>query len=115
MKKNSSRIFRSMPMIRKSSRRFLEPIRLEYRLVPGMDYRMVKTVDTDAKGIASQPGAINGGILSVHRADVDGAVNYVSVDSIEQASIAKVRARVTKESQPSRDGLVRGADGPARQ
>src|SRR5512145_3213241 len=54
--------------------------------VPGMDYRMVYTGETDGQGMLKHPGAINGGIAK--RPDgypVNGAVNYAMVDSIEQA------------------------------
>ena len=31
--------------------------------MPGMDYHYVKTVDTDAQGMPTQPGGINGGLV----------------------------------------------------
>jgi len=33
--------------------------------MPGMEYRLIRTVDTDAKGRPTQLGGINGGLLSV--------------------------------------------------
>ena len=33
--------------------------------MPQMDYTMIRTVETDPKGMATQTGGINGGILSV--------------------------------------------------
>ena len=65
----------------------------------GMEYRVVHTVDTDGQNRPSSPGAINGGIAKRPNGyGVNGAVNYVSVDSIE-ASVEKAKrlgARVTK-------------------
>ena len=71
--------------------------------VPGMDYRMVHTSETDAQGMLKQPGAINGGIA--RRPDgyrVNGAVNYAMVDSIEQAveRAKSLGAKVTKDKSP---------------
>ena len=67
--------------------------------VPGMDYRMIKTVDTDAKGAPATPGGINGGILKRPPGfDARSWVNYVNVDSIDGAveRAQKLGARVTK-------------------
>jgi predicted enzyme related to lactoylglutathione lyase len=71
--------------------------------VPGMDYRNVRTGETDAQGMLSQPGAINGGIAK--RPDgyhVNGAVNYAMVDSIEQAveRATSLGAKVTRGKSP---------------
>jgi hypothetical protein len=54
--------------------------------VPGMDYRMIKTVETDAQGTPAHGGGINGGILK-RPAGYEGRawVNYVNVDSVEAA------------------------------
>jgi hypothetical protein len=54
--------------------------------VPGMDYRLVKTVETDQKGLPTQPGGINGGMLK-RPAGYEGRawVNYVNVESLEAA------------------------------
>ena len=54
--------------------------------VPGMDYQLIHTAETDAQGMLKQTGAINGGIAK--RPDgfrINGAVNYAMVDSIEDA------------------------------
>jgi predicted enzyme related to lactoylglutathione lyase len=67
--------------------------------VPGMDYRMVHTGDTDDKGMLQQPGAINGGIARRPAGyGVNGAVNYAMVDSIEDAvaRATKLGAKLTK-------------------
>jgi predicted enzyme related to lactoylglutathione lyase len=71
--------------------------------VPGMNYRMVHSGETDAQGMLKTPGAINGGIAP--RPDgynVNGAVNYSMVDSIED-SVARAKslgAKVTKDKTP---------------
>jgi predicted enzyme related to lactoylglutathione lyase len=53
--------------------------------VPG-DYRLIKTVETDAQGMPTQPGGINGGMLK-RPAGYEGRawVNYVNVDSVDRA------------------------------
>ena len=70
---------------------------------PQMDYRIVHTGETDEKGMLKHPGAINGGIA--RRPDgyqVNGAVNYAMVDSIEQAveRAKSLGAKVTKDKSP---------------
>jgi len=68
--------------------------------VPGMDYRMVHTGETDDKGMLRQPGAINGGIARRPAGyGVNGAVNYAMVDSIEDAiaRAKKLGAKLTKD------------------
>jgi predicted enzyme related to lactoylglutathione lyase len=71
--------------------------------VPGMDYRFIKTVDTDAKGMPTQPGGINGGMLKRPAGYAGKAwVNYVNVESLD-ASLARAQqlgARVTKGRSP---------------
>ena len=54
--------------------------------MPGMDYRLIKTVETNAKGMPSQAGGINGGILK-RPAGYEGraGINYVNVESLEVA------------------------------
>lgn len=51
--------------------------------VPGMDYRMVKTVETDATGAPNTPGGINGGLVKSPTPDTRGWLNYVSVESLD--------------------------------
>jgi predicted enzyme related to lactoylglutathione lyase len=54
--------------------------------VPGMDYRMVKTVDMDSKGVPSTPGGINGGIVKRPPGfEARSWVNYVNVESVDAA------------------------------
>src|SRR5580765_4868675 len=68
--------------------------------VPGMDYRMVHTGETDDKGMLKHPGAINGGIARRPAGyGVNGAVNYAMVDSIEDAiaRAKKLGAKLTKD------------------
>jgi predicted enzyme related to lactoylglutathione lyase len=67
--------------------------------VPGMEYRMVKTVDTDGNGMPTQPGGINGGLVKRPEGyDVRAPVNYVNVDSLEDAvkRAQDLGARITK-------------------
>lgn len=70
-----------------------------FEAVPGMDYRFVKTVDTDGRGMAAQPGGINGGMMKRPTGFNDRAwVNYVNVESLE-ASVRRAEslgARVMK-------------------
>jgi len=40
--------------------------------MPQMDYTMIRTVETDPKGMATQTGGINGGILSVPQWSAEG-------------------------------------------
>jgi uncharacterized protein len=72
--------------------------------VPGMDYRMVQTTDTDAEGHpTSAAGAINGGIARRPAGyQMNGAANYVMVDSIEGTveKAKKLGARVTRDKMP---------------
>ena len=66
--------------------------------VPDMDYRLIRTVDTDANGRPLQVGGINGGMLRVPGFRPGAWVNYVNVESIE-GSCARAQtlgAKVTK-------------------
>jgi len=71
--------------------------------VPGMDYRLVKTTETNERGMPTSPGGINGGIAKRPDGYNDRAwVNYVNVDSIE-ASVEraqKLGATLMKEKLP---------------
>jgi predicted enzyme related to lactoylglutathione lyase len=63
---------------------------------------MVKTVETDGKGMPTGPG-INGGITTRPQGfDIRATVNYVSVDSIEGAleRAEKLGARVMRGKAP---------------
>jgi hypothetical protein len=54
--------------------------------MPGMDYHYVKTVDTDAQGTPTRPGAINGGLVVRPAGYEDrGWINYINVESLEPA------------------------------
>jgi predicted enzyme related to lactoylglutathione lyase len=70
--------------------------------VPGMDYRIVKTVDTDDKGTPTQPGGINGGVARRPSPEVRGWMNYVSVESVDGAAerAQKLGAKVTAAKAP---------------
>ena len=70
--------------------------------IPGMDYRLIKTVETDAKGRPSQAGGINGGILKRPAGYEGGGINYVNVESLEAATgrAKKLGATVMKGKTP---------------
>lgn len=52
---------------------------------PGMEgYLVVRTVETSAQGMATQPGGINGGIMKRPDPDAPPVINYVNVESIAQ-------------------------------
>ena len=50
----------------------------------GMDYRWIKTLETDEKGRPTEPGGINGGMMK-RPAGYEGHawINYVNVKSLE--------------------------------
>ena len=69
----------------------------------GMDYRLIRTVDTDAKGMLSQAGGINGGMMK-RPAGYEGHawINYVNVESLD-ASVEraqKLGAKIMKGKSP---------------
>ena len=71
--------------------------------IPGMDYRLIKTVDTDAKGMPSQAGGINGGIMKRPEGyEGHSWINYVHVESLEAAidRAKKLGATVMKGKTP---------------
>jgi uncharacterized protein len=53
--------------------------------LPGLDYRFIRTVETDPKGAPLKPGAINGGLVRRPSPEVRGWINYVTVDSLDGA------------------------------
>jgi predicted enzyme related to lactoylglutathione lyase len=66
--------------------------------VPGMDYRMVSTVETDANHRPTQAG-INGGLIKRPEGyDVRAPVNYVDVESLDTSvkRAQELGAKVTK-------------------
>ena len=70
--------------------------------MPGSDYTLIRTVDTNADGMPVQTGGINGGILNVPGYKPGAWVNYVMVDAID-ASVTKavsLGAKVTKAKSP---------------
>ena len=70
---------------------------------PGMDYRLIKTVDTDPKGTPTQAGGINGGLMKRPTGYEGKAyVNYVNVESLD-ASVdraQKLGAKLMKGRAP---------------
>ena len=67
--------------------------------VPGMDYRMVRTVETDGNGRASEPGGINGGIMKRPTPELRGWLNYVNVESLD-ASVERAQKLGAKLMRP---------------
>ena len=71
--------------------------------MPGMDYRYVKTVETDAQGMPTKPGGINGGLIVRPAGFEDrGWVNYVNVESLDSAvkRAQDLGAKVMKPRSP---------------
>jgi predicted enzyme related to lactoylglutathione lyase len=69
----------------------------------GMDYRWIKTVETDEKGRPTQSGGINGGMLKRPQGfDGRAWINYVNVDSVDAAidRAARLGAKVMKGKSP---------------
>jgi predicted enzyme related to lactoylglutathione lyase len=59
--------------------------------MPGSDYRLIRTVDTDDKGMATQPGGINGGMMKRPPGYEGKAwVNYVNVEHLD-TSLARAQ------------------------
>jgi predicted enzyme related to lactoylglutathione lyase len=75
----------------------------QMQLMPGMDYTYIKTVETDAKGMPTQPGGVNGGMIKRPAGYHTKAwVNYVNVESLD-ASLKRAQelgARVMKPRAP---------------
>src|SRR6476660_4751176 len=68
--------------------------------MPKMDYTTISTVETDAQGRASQPGGINGGLMKRPAGFNPRAwVNYVNVDSVDQA-VTKAKSLGAHVSKP---------------
>jgi predicted enzyme related to lactoylglutathione lyase len=53
--------------------------------VPGMDYWMIKTVNTNPQGMPTEPGGINGGLAKRPNHEARSWLNYVTVPSLEAA------------------------------
>jgi len=70
--------------------------------MPGTDYQLIRTVDTDANGRPVQLGGINGGMLSVPGFRPGAWVSYVNVESVDGslARAQKLGAKVTKGKTP---------------
>jgi predicted enzyme related to lactoylglutathione lyase len=70
--------------------------------VPGMEYWMIHTVPTDDKGMPTKPGSINGGLMKRPMPDARAWMNYVTVQSLDEA-VKKVRSlggQVMRERVP---------------
>lgn len=67
--------------------------------MPGMNYSWVKTVATNDKGMPTEPGGINGGMMKRPAGYTTRAwVNYVNVDSVDASArrAQELGAKVTK-------------------
>jgi len=68
--------------------------------MPGMDYGLIKTVETDQKGMPTKAGGINGGILNRPKGyDGHAWINYVNVDSLD-ASVERAQKLGAKLMKP---------------
>ena len=54
--------------------------------MPNMDYRWVKTSATNEQGMPTTPGAINGGLMKRPMPEAKFWVNYVNVESVDEAA-----------------------------
>jgi uncharacterized protein len=55
--------------------------------VPGMpNYRFVKTVETDERGMPTSPGGINGGLMERPMPEARFWLSYVNVDSVDESA-----------------------------
>lgn len=61
-----------------------------FEAVPGMNYRIVKTIDTNENGMPAEAGGINGGMTKRPAGYAGHTINYVNVDSVD---VAVQRAR----------------------
>lgn len=52
--------------------------------VPGMDYWLIQTVNTDAQGIPTESGGINGGLMKRSMPESRSWLNYVTVKSLDE-------------------------------
>jgi len=71
--------------------------------MPNMDYTYVKTVDTNAQNMPTQPGGINGGLIRRPTGYKTKAwVNYVTVESLETSlkRAQELGAKVMKPRAP---------------
>ena len=70
--------------------------------IPGMGYRMIKTVETDDRGRPTKPGGINGGMLTRPMLPFRGWLNYVNVASVDEAvaRARKLNATVVRDKSP---------------
>ena len=68
--------------------------------MPGMNYSWVKTVATNDKGMPTEPGGINGGMMKRPNGYTTRAwVNYVNVDSVD-ASARRAQELGAKAMKP---------------
>ncbi len=56
----------------------------EINKAPEMDYWLIRTVRTDAKGMPTEAGGINGGIMTRPMPDARNWLNYITVKSLDE-------------------------------
>ena len=67
--------------------------------VPGMDYWGIRTVASDAKGMPTETGSINGGMMKRPMPDARAWLNYVNVQSLD-ASVKQAESMGAKMMRP---------------
>jgi predicted enzyme related to lactoylglutathione lyase len=67
--------------------------------VPGMDYWIIKTGATDAKGAIAETGTINGGMMKRPMPQATAWLNYVTVQSLD-ASIKQAQSMGAQVVRP---------------
>ncbi len=66
---------------------------------PGMDYWMIRTVPTDDKGMPTQPGSINGGMMKRPMPDARAWLSYVTVASLDD-TVGRARSMGAQVMRP---------------
>jgi hypothetical protein len=72
--------------------------------VPNMEYTMLRTTDSDDKGMPKEPGAINGGMM-IKKAPIKSPVITIDVEDMEKAlaEIKDLGGKVVVGKQPVGD------------
>ncbi len=63
----------------------------EIKEMPEMEYWLIRTVRTDEKGMPTEPGGINGGLMKRPMPDARNWLNYVTVKSLDE-TVTKARS-----------------------
>jgi predicted enzyme related to lactoylglutathione lyase len=75
--------------------------------MPGLDYTMVGTTESDENGMPKNPGSINGGLL-LRQAPVKSLVITIAVDDIDKIAktIEKNGGKILQKKSPIGDGSM---------